>query len=179
MPIIGHSAGSTHYGTIGSACACLFRRRTTPSWRCWVCPTPIFFNQPPVAYGFSSEFIEYVRDVPVKPAAEPFSDVPCSKVRSSHSRCTGRPDYNWPEAQRLGGFRTALGVPMLREAFRSAFCPWRCSEVRPSAVHALQRFLRLFSAEARRVFDHHFGQSDDGIERRAQLVADAHDANIG
>src|SRR5262249_56288059 len=45
----------------------------------------------------------------------------------------------------------------------------------PSAVYALQRLLRLFRAEARRVFDHHFRQSNDGIERRAQLVADAGD----
>src|SRR5215510_9698265 len=46
-------------------------------------------------------------------------------------------------------------------------------KVSTSAVHALQRLLRLFCAEARRVFDHHLGQSDDGVERRAQLVAHA------
>src|SRR6516225_9876535 len=46
-------------------------------------------------------------------------------------------------------------------------------EMSPSAVHALQRLLRLFRAEPRGVRDHHFGQSDDGIERRAQLVAHA------
>src|SRR5262245_38510526 len=45
----------------------------------------------------------------------------------------------------------------------------------PSAVHALQRLLRLFRAEPRGVRDHHFGQPDDGIERRAQLVAHAGD----
>src|SRR5262245_28641913 len=44
-----------------------------------------------------------------------------------------------------------------------------------SAVHALQWLLRLFCSEAHRVFDHHLGQSDDGIERRAQLVAHAGD----
>src|SRR5262249_33886324 len=48
-------------------------------------------------------------------------------------------------------------------------------KVSPSAVHALQWLLRLFCAEARRVFDHHLGQSDDGVERRAQLVAHAGD----
>src|SRR5262249_52064493 len=48
-------------------------------------------------------------------------------------------------------------------------------EVSPSAVHALQWLLRLFSAEACRVFDHHFGQSDDGVEGRAQLMAHAGD----
>ena len=46
-------------------------------------------------------------------------------------------------------------------------------EVSPSAIHALQRLLRLFCSEARRVFDHHLGKSDDRVERRAQLVAHA------
>src|SRR5262249_32014334 len=48
-------------------------------------------------------------------------------------------------------------------------------EMSPSAVHALQRLLRLFRAEPRSVRDHHSGQPDDGIERRAQLVAHAGD----
>ena len=48
-------------------------------------------------------------------------------------------------------------------------------EVGSSAVYALQRLLRLFRAEARRIGDHHLGQTDDGVERRAQLVAHAGD----
>ena len=43
------------------------------------------------------------------------------------------------------------------------------------AVHALQRLLRLFGAEARRVGDHHLGQADDSVEWGAQLVAHAGD----
>src|SRR5262245_38437531 len=46
-------------------------------------------------------------------------------------------------------------------------------QVSPSAVHALQRLLRLFRAEARRVGDQHIGEPDDGVERRTQLVAHA------
>jgi len=46
-------------------------------------------------------------------------------------------------------------------------------QVRAGAVHALQRLLGFFCAEARRVGDHHLGQAEDGIERRAQLVAHA------
>ena len=34
---------------------------------------------------------------------------------------------------------------------------------------------RLFCSKARRVFDHHLGQPDDGVERRAQFVAHAGD----
>jgi hypothetical protein len=48
-------------------------------------------------------------------------------------------------------------------------------KVSTGAVHALQRLLRLFCSKARRIFDHHLGQSDDGIERPAQLMAHAGD----
>ena len=40
-------------------------------------------------------------------------------------------------------------------------------------MNALQRFHRFFRAEPRRIGDHHLGQPDDGVERRAQLVAHA------
>src|SRR5262249_27670166 len=46
-------------------------------------------------------------------------------------------------------------------------------QVRPSRIDATQRLQRPFRAEARRVADHHFGQADNGVERRAQLVAHA------
>src|SRR5215471_19103178 len=42
-------------------------------------------------------------------------------------------------------------------------------------VDPAQGLRRLFRAEARRVADHHLGQPNDGIERRAQLVAHAGD----
>src|SRR6516165_7001412 len=45
----------------------------------------------------------------------------------------------------------------------------------PSAVHALQWLLRLLCAEARRIGDQHICEPDDGIERRAQLMAHAGD----
>ena len=48
-------------------------------------------------------------------------------------------------------------------------------EMSPGAVHALQRLLRLFGPETRRIGDHHLGQTDDGVERRAKLVAHAGD----
>src|SRR5262249_30014959 len=48
-------------------------------------------------------------------------------------------------------------------------------QVGPGAMHALKRLLRLFCAEARRVGNQHVGESDNGIQRRAQLVADAGD----
>ena len=46
-------------------------------------------------------------------------------------------------------------------------------EVCPGGIHTAQRLKRLFYTEARRVGDHHLGQADDGIKRRAQLVVHA------
>ena len=40
-------------------------------------------------------------------------------------------------------------------------------------MYALQRLQRLVRSKARRVGDHHLGEPDDGVERRAQLVAHA------
>ena len=48
-------------------------------------------------------------------------------------------------------------------------------QVSSGAVHALQRFLRLFRAEARSVGDHHLGKPNYGVERGAKFVAHARD----
>jgi hypothetical protein len=48
-------------------------------------------------------------------------------------------------------------------------------QVGAGGVPTARRFLRLFRAESRRVGDHHLGQSDDGVGRRAQLVTHAGD----
>ena len=47
----------------------------------------------------------------------------------------------------------------------------QAQEVGPGGIHTAQRLHRLFRAESRRVGDHHLRQTDDRIERRAQLVA--------
>jgi hypothetical protein len=46
-------------------------------------------------------------------------------------------------------------------------------QVGAGGIHSAQRFLRLLSAETRRVSTHHLGEPDDGVERGAQLVAHA------
>jgi signal transduction histidine kinase len=41
------------------------------------------------------------------------------------------PEYTWAEAQKLGGYRTVLGVPMLREGIPTGVLTLTRSEVRP------------------------------------------------
>ena len=40
-------------------------------------------------------------------------------------------------------------------------------------VHPAQWLRRFFSAEARRIGDHHLGEPNDGVQRRAPLMAHA------
>ena len=66
------------------------------------------------------------------PAAIPAPGAPCWRARSSISPTFSHdPDYTWKEAQQLGGFRTMLGVPMLREGEAVGVLTLTRSEVRP------------------------------------------------
>jgi GAF domain-containing protein len=83
-------------------------------------------------YGFSPEFIEYVRTVPVKPERGTVTGVALLEGRIVHVPDVRlAADYTWAEAQRLGGFRTLLGVPMLREGTPIGVLGLARSEVRP------------------------------------------------
>jgi GAF domain-containing protein len=68
------------------------------------------------AYGFPPEFMELVRDVPVKPERGSMNGRTLLEGKVVHVRdVLADPDYTFVEAQRLGRYRTLLGVPMLRE----------------------------------------------------------------
>ena len=68
------------------------------------------------AYGFSPEFMEFVRDVPVVPERGSITARALLEGKVIHvADVLADPDYIFAEAQKLGEFRTILGVPMLRE----------------------------------------------------------------
>ena len=68
------------------------------------------------AYGFPPEFIEMVRNVPVKPERGSMNGRTLLEGKIVHvPDVLADPDYTFVEAQRLGRYRTLLGVPMLRE----------------------------------------------------------------
>src|SRR5262245_7699699 len=86
------------------------------------------------AYGFSSEFMDYVGVVPVEPERGTVHGRALLEGRIIHiPDVLADEDYTWPEAQRLGGFRTILGVPMLREGVPIGVLALTRSEVRPFA----------------------------------------------
>jgi GAF domain-containing protein len=69
------------------------------------------------SYGFAPEFMEHVKDLPIKPERATITGRTLLEGRVTHVHDTyADPDYSFPEAQRLSGDpRTILGVPLLRE----------------------------------------------------------------
>jgi signal transduction histidine kinase len=67
-------------------------------------------------YGFSREHQNYVRTVPVKPDRGSIAGRALLEGKPVHIvDVLEDREYKWLEAQKTGGFRTALGIPILRE----------------------------------------------------------------
>jgi signal transduction histidine kinase len=89
----------------------------------------LFFAE---AYGYSSEFIEYVKAMPVERGRGTATGRALLEGRVIHiADVLADPEYTWAEAQRLGGYRTVLAVPMLREDVPTGVLTLTRSEVRP------------------------------------------------
>src|SRR5215470_18821868 len=84
------------------------------------------------AYGFSREYMDYVRDIPVTLERGTLTGRALLERSVIHiPDVLADRDYTWTKAQELGGFRTALGVPMLREGVALGVLSLTRSEVRP------------------------------------------------
>jgi signal transduction histidine kinase len=84
------------------------------------------------AYGFSREFIEYVKDIPIKPERGTAHGRALLEGKIVHiADVLNDPEYTWAKAQELGSFRTVLAVPMLREGIPIGVLGLTRSEVRP------------------------------------------------
>ena len=84
------------------------------------------------AYGYSKEFMDHVRGVPVEPGrGTVLGRALLERKVVQIPDVQANPEWNLIEAQRLGNFRTVLGVPMLREGMPIGVFALTRSEVRP------------------------------------------------
>src|SRR5262249_54517907 len=84
------------------------------------------------AYGFSTEFMDYVRGIPIKPERGSVNGRVLLEGKVIHiPDVQADPEYTFVDAQRLGAFRTVLGVPMLREGTPIGILSLSRSEVGP------------------------------------------------
>jgi signal transduction histidine kinase len=115
-------------------------------------------------YGFSREFNEYVKELPIEAGRGSAFSRALAEGRVVHiTDVHADPEYTFVEGQRLGGYRTILCVPMLREGVPIGFLSLTRTEVRPfsdkqielvstfadQAAIAIEN-VRLFDAEQQR-----------------------------
>jgi signal transduction histidine kinase len=84
------------------------------------------------AYGFSAEYMDYVRDMPVLPEQGYVIGRALLEGKGVHvPDVQADPEYTEVEQQRLGGYRTVLGIPMLREGIPIGVLGLTRDDVRP------------------------------------------------
>jgi GAF domain-containing protein len=115
-------------------------------------------------HGFSEEYRQFIIDNPIRPGRGTLVGRTSLEARTVHlPDCLADPEYVWAESQKIGGFRTMLGVPLLREGHPIGVIALTRSVVRPftgkqielietfadQAVIAIEN-VRLFEAEQQR-----------------------------
>src|SRR5262249_10269266 len=106
----------------------------------------LFFAE---AYGYSSEFIEYVKAMPVERGRGTATGRALLEGRVIHiADVLADADYTSAEAQRLGGYRTVLAVHMLREGIPMGVLTLTRSEVRPFTEKQIE-LVSTFADQAR------------------------------
>ena len=83
------------------------------------------------SYGFSPEFMDYVKDIPVEPERKTAAGRALLEGRPIHiPDVKADPDYTF-EAQKFDAYHTILGVPMLREGIPIGVLTLIRTEVQP------------------------------------------------
>ena len=85
-----------------------------------------------VAYNVPPEFKEFLERNPIRPGRETVTGRVALERRTIHiADVLADPEFQSPEGQRLGGVRTLLGVPMLREGTLLGVIIIRRTELQP------------------------------------------------
>jgi len=84
------------------------------------------------AYGFSRDFMDYIKDIPIEPERGSAAGRALLEGRAIHIvDVQADAQYAWVEAQQKGDFRTIIAVPMLREGIPIGLLILMRQQVRP------------------------------------------------
>jgi signal transduction histidine kinase len=132
------------------------------------------------AYGYSPEFIEHLRALPVEPGRGSVMGRALLECKAVHiPDVLADSEYTHLEAQQMGGFRTVLAVPMLREGVPIGVLALTRSEVRPFTDRQIE-LVSTFADQAAiaienvRLFDEIHDKSRqlaEASERKSQFLA--------
>ncbi|MFL6823208.1 MAG: GAF domain-containing protein, partial [Xanthobacteraceae bacterium] len=84
------------------------------------------------SHGFSDEYRDYIKRNPIPPGRSTLVGRTALTAQTVHMPdCLADPEYQWFESQKIGGFRTMLGVPLLREGSPIGVLALTRSQVQP------------------------------------------------
>jgi two-component system, NtrC family, sensor kinase len=84
------------------------------------------------SHGFSDEYRAYIKRKPIPPGRNTLVGRTALTAHTVHiPDCLADPEYTWFESQKIGGFRTMLGVPLLREGSPIGVLALTRSQVQP------------------------------------------------
>ena len=129
--------------------------------------------------GFSAEYEDFMKPQLVKPSRGTLAGRTALDARMVHiPDILADPEYTWHESQARGGYRTMLGVPMLREGFPIGIFAMTRSTVKPftnKQIALLQTFTdqAVIAIENVRLFDEVQARTEDLRELLQQQTATA------
>ena len=100
------------------------------------------------SHGFSNEYREYVQQFTIEPGRNTLvgrTSLECQPVHIPDAHANS--EYTWIESYRRGGFRTMLGVPLLREGSPIGVIALTRSVVRPFTDKQIE-LVRTFADQA-------------------------------
>ena len=128
-------------------------------------------------YGFSADYEDFMKSQPVQPGRGTLIGRTTLEASIVHiPDVLADPEYSWQASQTRGGYRTMLGVPMLREGFPIGVFAMTRSTVKPftnEQIALLQTFTdqAAIAIENVRLFEEVRARTDDLSESLRQQTA--------
>jgi two-component system NtrC family sensor kinase len=132
------------------------------------------------SHGFSDDYRAYIKRNPIRPGRNTLVGRAALTAHTVHlPDCLADPEFKWFESQKMGGFRTMLGVPLLREGNPIGVLALTRSQVEPFSEREIELVTTfadqaVIAIENVRLFDEIQDKSRqlaEASERKSQFLA--------